>query len=84
LKFEKNQLYDQREMKKIEICHEKLKWKFFENFIFEIWTEKSENFHFWTFFLKMAISPEGNEEFRLCHRDKTFNNVSIPPMYSTL
>jgi hypothetical protein len=25
LKFEKNQLYDQREMKKIEICHEKLK-----------------------------------------------------------
>jgi hypothetical protein len=59
LKFEKNQLYDQREMKKIEICHEKLKWKFFENFIFEIWTEKSENFHFWTFFFKNGHITRG-------------------------
>jgi hypothetical protein len=48
----------------IEICHENLKWK---NLKFSFL--KFENFHFWNLkwkflfiFLKLAISPNGNEK----------------------
>jgi hypothetical protein len=44
LKFEKTWAYHKREMKKIEICHENLKWKIMKLFIFEFWNEKIENF----------------------------------------
>jgi hypothetical protein len=64
---------------------------------------KFENFHFWNlkckflfnFFVKLAIYQMEmkkqlkwrNHIFRLCHRDKTSNNTTIPPippMHTTL
>jgi hypothetical protein len=82
------------EIWKIEICHEKLKWKNW-NFSF-----LKFDFHFWNlkwkflfkFFKKLAYHQMEmkkqmkwrNHIFHLCHRDKTFNNTLIPPLHITL
>jgi hypothetical protein len=73
-------------------------WRFemkkFENFHFWKWNGKGWNFHIWNLkwnfrlkFEKKGHITRGkwrNHIFRLCHRDKTFNNIPIPLMYTTL